>query len=118
MIASVHNDLIMSNSTNPRTQTPLIAGLVGAAFALIGLLRMPYGYYSVMRFVVAAACVVLAVGAISRRKPLATAPLIFIALFMLFVKGLSKDTWQVIDLGVAVLLIGMGAWLTTLEVRD
>jgi hypothetical protein len=71
-----------------------------------------------MRVVVAAACVLLAVGAASRRKPLAIAPLIFVALFMLFVKGLSKGTWQVIDLGVAVLLIGMGAWLTTLEVRD
>ena len=43
-------------------------------------------------------------GAASRRKPLATAPVNFVALFMLFVKGLSKDTWQAIDLGVAVLL--------------
>ena len=57
-------------------------------------------------------------GAASRRKPLATAPVNFVALFMLFVKGLSKDTWQAIDLGVAVLLIGMGAWLAALEVRD
>jgi hypothetical protein len=108
----------MDRVERPRTPTPLIAGLIGGAFALIGVLRMPYGYYSVLRFVVAAACVVLAVGAISRRKPLATAPLIFVALFMLFVKGLSKDAWQAIDLGVAVLLVGMGAWLASLEVRD
>lgn len=108
----------MDRVERPRTPTPLIAGLIGGAFALIGVLRMPYGYYSVMRVVVAAACVVLAIGAVSRRKPLATAPLIFVALFMLFVKGLAKGTWQAIDLGVAVLLIGMGAWLASLEVRD
>lgn len=107
----------MSYATSRRTQTPLIAGLVGGAFALIGVLRMPYGYYSVMRVVVAAACVVLTIGALSRRKPLSTAPLIFVAVVMLFVTGLSKDAWQAIDLGIAVLLIGMGAWLAALEVR-
>lgn len=101
-----------------RSPVPLIAGLVGGAFALIGVLRMPYGYYSVMRFVIAAACAVMAVAAVGRRKPVATAPLILVALFMLFVKGLSKDAWQVIDLGIAVLLIAMGAWLASLNLQD
>jgi hypothetical protein len=108
----------MNLPSERRSLVPVIAGLVGGAFALIGVLRMPYGYYSVMRFVIAAACAVLAVAAVSRCRPLATAPLIFVALFMLLVKGLPKDAWQVIDLGVAVLLIGMGAWLSSLELRE
>jgi len=52
------------------------------------------------------------VGSIARRKPLATAPLIFVALFVMLVKGLSKDTWHAIDLGVAVLLVVFGALLS------
>jgi hypothetical protein len=108
----------MSDPRGLHTQTPLIAGLVGGAFALLGLFRMPYGYYSLMRLVIACACVILAFGALGRRKPLATAPLVFIAVFMLFVKGLSRNTWQAIDLGVAVVLIGLGGWLASIEVRD
>lgn len=108
----------MQQAQDQRTPTPLIAGLVGGAFALLGILKMPYGYYSAMRIAIVSACVVMTIGAIARRKPFATAPLIFVALFVMFVKGLSKDTWQAIDLGVAVLLVVLGAWLAQQPVRD
>jgi len=32
----------------PRTSTPLVAGVVGGAFAMLGVLKMPYGYYGAM----------------------------------------------------------------------
>ena len=100
------------------TPTPLIAGLVGGVFALIGMLRMPYPFYGTMRIVVTIACVVLAVGAFARRKPIASAPLVVMAIFFFFVKGLSKELWTMIDLTAAVCLIVIGAWLSRQPVLD
>ena len=107
------------NEPTPRTTpTPLIAGLIGGAVALIGVLRMPMPYYNTMRIVVAAACVTISVGAITRRKPLAIVPPAVLAIFFLFVKGLSKTDWAVIDVITAGVLIGLGIWLSREPIRD
>lgn len=54
------------------TRTPLVTGLIGMAFCLIGILPMPYSYYSTLRFIVLGVCVVLAGCAILRRQGIAT----------------------------------------------
>ena len=102
---------------NSKTQTPLIAGLVGGAVALIGALSMPYGFYSVMKFVVAVSCAVIAGSAICRDKQLIVAPLAIVGLFMFLVKGLPKEMWSCIDLVVAVFLVSIGGWLSTQPVK-
>ena len=94
------------------SQTPLIAGLIGGVFALIGLLPMPMPFYNTMRIVVAVACVTIAIGAVGRKKLLAIVPLAILAIFFLFVKGLSKGQWMMIDFVAAVCVIGLGAWLS------
>lgn len=113
---------LMNSQLSPNlprtTPTPLIVGLIGAAFALIGTMRMPYPYYTTMRFVVAGACVVLAVGAIARRQPIVVVPLAIAAIFFLFVKGLSKEAWTAIDLATAVGLAVLGVWLSRLPVHE
>jgi diacylglycerol kinase len=102
----------------PRTSTPLVAGLVGGAFALVGALPMPYGYYGAMRFAVVAACVVLCFGAVFRQRPIVCAPLLIAAIFIAFVRGLPRDVWAVIDVVVGLGLVAIGAWLAGLPVRE
>ncbi len=103
----------------PRTTpTPVIAGLIGATFALIGTMRMPYPYYTTMRFVVAGACMILAVGAVARRRPIVIVPLAIAAIFFLFVKGLSKEAWAAIDLATAAGLVVLGVWRSRLPVHE
>ena len=100
----------LTDSTS-QSQIPFIAGLVGGAFALIGVLSMPYPYYNVMRLVIVASCAVLVGAAIARRKQMVIAPLIVVALFMFLVEGLPKATWSCIDLVVALFLVSIGRWL-------
>lgn len=100
------------------TPTPFVVALIGAAFALIGTMRMPYPYYTTMRFVVAGACMILAVGAVARRRPIVIVPLAIAAIFFLFVKGLSKEAWAAIDLATAAGLVVLGVWLSRLPVHE
>lgn len=107
----------MTYATNDKkTQTPLVAALVGGAFAIIGMLPLPYPYYTSMRLVIAGACAVMIGSAVQRKQNLAIAPLVFIAIFFLFVRGLPKGVWAGLDLVTAVSLIGIGSWLTSLKV--
>lgn len=108
----------MTNPPARTSQTPLIAGIIGAAFAAIGVFSMPYAYYSTMRVVVAAVCVTMGFGAIVRHRSILVAPLAFAAILFLFVKGFSKETWAVIDLFTAVGLVAIGAWLARQEVHE
>ena len=108
----------MSQSHASTTQTPLVAALIGAVFALGGAFPMPYSYYQTMRLVIAATCIVMIVGALARRKPIAVAPLACIGIFFFFVKGLSREAWAVIDVGTAVGLVGLGGWLSREPVHD
>lgn len=112
------NELLrMANETDDtKTQTPLVAALVGGAFALIGMLPLPYPYYTSMRLVIAGACAVMIGSAVQRKQNLAIAPLVFIAIFFLFVRGLPKGVWAALDFVAAVSLIGIGSWLATLRV--
>jgi hypothetical protein len=63
--------VVVPENEPQRTSTPLVAAIIGGAFALLGTLRMPYSYYSTMRLVIAATCIVMIVGALARRKPIA-----------------------------------------------
>ncbi len=101
----------MSRTEDTRA-VPLIASIIGAGFALIGVLPMPYPFYNLMRVVIAVACATLCVVAVNRRRALACAPLIILALLFLFVKGLPKETWAVIDFFTAVALVSAGVWLS------
>lgn len=108
----------MSEPVASTTQTPLVAALVGAAFAFGGVFPMPYRYYGTMRLVIGAACAVITFSAIARRKPIATVPPLVMAILFLFVKGFEKETWIVIDVVTAVVLLGLGAWLSRQPVHE
>jgi hypothetical protein len=101
-----------------KTSTPLVASIIGGAFALLGTLRMPYSYYTTMRLVIAVVCVIMILGAFARRKPLMIAPLACIGIFFLFVKGLSREAWALIDMVTAVGLVGLGGWLSRQPTHD
>lgn len=102
---------MQTSAAHRTTATPLVVGLIGAAFALIGAMRMPYPYYGVMRVVIVSACVVLGVGALARRQPIVVVPIAIAAIFFLSVRGLSREVWVVIDIVTAVGLAASGAWL-------
>lgn len=92
-------------------------GLAGAAAALVGILRVPYGYYEFMRVVVVACCVGLGVLAASKRQWQLVVPLGITACVFVFVRGIPRPAWQVIDLIAAVVMIGVGAFLSSLAGR-
>jgi len=114
--ASNHRGVSGNGAPNaPGTSlVPAFAGWVGGVFALIGIAKMPYGYYGLMRIVIVLACVTLVVNAIRRGVWIAALPLILCALVFLFVRGISREAWAVIDFLSAVGLIGIGVWLSRL----
>jgi hypothetical protein len=75
---------------------------------------MPYGYYEFMRIAIVVACITLVINAVRRGVWLAALPLILCALVFLFVRGLSREAWAVIDFVSAAGLIGIGIWLSKL----
>jgi hypothetical protein len=60
---------------------------------------MPFSCHRTMRLVIAAAGVI-------------------IAIFLRFVTGLSREGWLAIDLVNAVVLIGLGGWLSRRPIRE
>jgi len=83
--------------------------LILAALMLICLAPMPYGYFQLVRFVAMVAFGVMAYQYYMRQKTVAT--VIFVVLALLFQPiykiALGRATWNVIDVLVAVLLIGL-----------
>ena len=83
--------------------------LILAALMLICLAPMPYGYFQLVRFVAMVAFGVMAYQYYMRQKTVAT--VIFVVLALLFQPiykiALGRATWNVIDVLMAVLLIGL-----------
>lgn len=83
--------------------------LILAALMLICLAPMPYGYFQLVRFVAMVAFGVMAYQYYMKQKTVAT--VIFVVLALLFQPiykiALGRATWNVIDVLVAVLLIGL-----------
>ena len=83
--------------------------LILAALMLICLAPMPYGYFQLVRFVAMVVFGVMAYQYYMRQKTVAT--VIFVVLALLFQPiykiALGRATWNVIDVLVAVLLIGL-----------
>ena len=83
--------------------------LILAALMLLCLAPMPYGYFQLVRFVAMVAFGVMAYQYYMRQKTVAT--VIFIVLALLFQPiykiALGRATWNVIDVLVAGLLIGL-----------
>lgn len=83
--------------------------LILAALMLICLAPMPYGYFLLVRFVAMVAFGVMAYQYYMRQKTVAT--VIFVVLALLFQPiykiALGRATWNVIDVLVAGLLIGL-----------
>lgn len=83
--------------------------LILAALMLLCLAPMPYGYFQLVRFVAMVAFGLMAYQYYLRQKTLAT--VIFFVLAVLFQPiykiALGRAIWNVIDVAVAVLLIGL-----------
>ena len=71
--------------------------IVGGILTAIGALPLPYGYYEFLRAVVPMACAVGVLLCFSRRPGFAMF-LVVAALVFVFVKGLPKGVWALIDL--------------------
>lgn len=84
----------------------ILPNLVAAGMLLYGLSEHPYGYYTLLRWVVMIAAGVTAAVAFSSTTPLWG--WLFVGLAVLFnpfaIVGLSRDTWQTIDIAAAVAL--------------
>ena len=83
--------------------------LILAAMMLICLAPMPYGYFQLVRFVAMVVLGVMAYQYYMRHKTVAT--VIFVVLAVLFQPiykiALGRVTWNVIDVAVAALLVGL-----------
>jgi len=81
--------------------------LIPAAFLLIAILPMPYGYYTLMRLVVMVSAIVVAAVAYASAGGIRWPTVVFGIVSLLFNPfvpvHLSRDIWFPIDLSVAAL---------------
>jgi hypothetical protein len=90
------------------TVTFIVARIAAAIMLFLALGRLPYGYYTLLRFVVSGTTAYGAYFASTEQKKLAWAWIfgIVAVLFNPFIPiHLSRDTWAVIDIAVALLLL-------------
>lgn len=80
---------------------------VPAAMALLALLDMPYGYYQLLRLVVAAASVFIAVAAWQRGSHLAVIAFGLLALIYnpIAPLHLKREMWEFVNVGTAVFFL-------------
>ena len=83
--------------------------LIMAALLLLCLFKMPYGYYTLLRFAAMVAFAVMAVKYNEKKHDVLTVTFGAIALlFQPFFKvALGRGTWNVVDVAVAALLIAL-----------
>ena len=91
--------------------------VVPAAMSLLALMDMPYGYYQLLRLVVAVAAAFLAVAAWQRGAHVAV---IAFGLLVLIYNPiaplhLKREIWQWVNLGTVAVFLGA---LAVLEVRE
>jgi hypothetical protein len=94
----------------------LVPGLVSAAMLAGALGSWPYGYYTLLRWVVCAAAIVFAVYGFNNRAQWATWVFGFVALLFnpIVPVTLTRPIWAPIDLAVAaVFAVGAVALTTT-----
>lgn len=86
-----------------------------AAMLLLCLLHMPYGYYELVRFVSMVVFAIMAYKYYEKKKEVLTIVLGALAiLFQPFVKiALGRTIWNIVDVVVALLLLGL--WLKDIE---
>ena len=80
-----------------------------AAMLLLCLAPMPYGYFMLVRFVMMVVCGLMAYQYYCRNKSIAATVFGVLALLFqpIFKIALGRATWNVIDVVVAALLIGL-----------
>lgn len=83
--------------------------LILAALLLLCLAPMPYGYFQLVRFVAMVAFSVMAYQYYMRQKTVATVIFVVLALLLqpIYKIALGRATWNVIDVLVAALLVGL-----------
>ena len=84
-----------------------IPALIAAAMLFGALVRWPYGYYTLLRWVTFAAAVFVAYCAYAYAKPWGIWAFIFIAALFnpILPVHLSRQAWQIIDLAAATTFI-------------
>lgn len=87
-----------------------IIRLILAILLLLCLVKMPYGYYALVRFVAFVGFGILAFIAYQKHNEIGKEALLYIALALLFqpfVKvALGRNLWNIVDVVVAIGLIG------------
>jgi hypothetical protein len=90
-----------------------LACLYAAAFSFVGVLNMPYGYYTLLRLVVCVCSVVAGVALLERR--LSRVALLAWGMAIVYNPiirvSLDKDLWRVLNVASAVALIVIAARL-------
>lgn len=83
--------------------------LIMAALLLLCLFKMPYGYYTLLRFAAMVAFAVMAVKYNEKKHDVLTVTFGALALlFQPFFKvALGRGTWNMVDVAVAALLIAL-----------
>lgn len=86
---------------------PLIVIYIASAMLFIGILPLPYGYYTLLRFIATGVFIWSALIAYERNNE--TLPWIYLLLALLFnplIKiHLSRDLWAIFDISAATLLL-------------
>lgn len=91
--------------------------VVPAAMALLALMDMPYGYYQLLRLVVAAASAFIAVAAWQRGPHVAVIAFGLLALTYnpVVPLHLKREIWEWVNIGTAAVFLGA---LAVLELRE
>ena len=93
---------------------PIAVIFITTALLLLGTLKLPYGYYTMLRIIVTG---VLAYSAyITAEKKNKILPWLFgfVALVFnpIFKIYLARETWMVIDIGTAILILATAKYIT------
>lgn len=89
-----------------------IAGICLAIALLVSLLKMPYGYYTLLRFATLVIMSCFAYSFVKRgNKPLAILSVSIAVVFQPFFKFvLDKGTWHCLDVALAFALVGYSVY--------
>jgi FtsH-binding integral membrane protein len=92
------------NRNNPLS---VISRLVTAGFLLLGLFRLPYGYFTFLRLIVCAVAIYHVIIAYNLKRVIIVAYFGFIAILFnpIFPVYLTKQIWRPIDFVAAILFL-------------
>lgn len=118
LLTTVFRKIMRLMDKSLKTSTPMFVGGIVGGLLLIGALPLPYPYYSFLKLVVVASAVTLCICAAVRNKHMMIIPLGIIGLFFLAMKGLPKEVWAIIDVVAAVVMVGIGSFLSNVRIED